>query len=358
MNTVIQVVQHLRPGGIETMALDLANIGNAGKQTLIVSLEDDSASAIGAWPRLAPYADRLIFLDKQPGIKPSLVLQLSRLFKRFDAKVVHTHHIGPLLYAGLAARLASVKHVIHTEHDAWHLNDPNRRRLHRWITTLVNPVLVADSQTVADTMQRHLKSRRIRVVYNGIDTKRFTPGDQSQARHLMGLPQNVPLIGCSGRLEEVKGQEVLIDALAKMPPETHLALAGSGTIEEKLRQQTKKLGLIDRVHFLGRIDHMPLFYQALDIFCLPSRQEGFPLSPLEAQACGIRTAVTDVGGSRETLCPDTGKLIPANNAAGMASILGAMLKRDAIRNPRKHVEQTADLRQMAQAYTDLHHAGA
>ena len=178
MTMIAQVVQHMSPGGIETMALDLADFCQDNEKTIIISLEGDLESAIKQWPRLKPYKDRLIFLNKQPGNKPSLIFKLRNLFKQLNIDVVHTHHIGPLLYAGMAARLAGIRHLIHTEHDAWHLNNKKRRSLQRLVIFMTRPKLVADAATVAKAMKKHLKTKQINTVYNGIDTYRFKPGDQ------------------------------------------------------------------------------------------------------------------------------------------------------------------------------------
>ena len=361
MSTVVQVVQHLKPGGIETMALDLANFCESDETTLIVSLEGGLKTALGNWPRLQSISAKLIFLGKKPGLNLLLIIRLMRLFKRLKVKVVHTHHIGPLLYAGLAARLAGIDCLIHTEHDAWHLTNARRRNLQRWVIRMTRPILVADAESVATSMQHFLKLKNLRVIRNGIDIERFIPGDRTAARQVLSLPQDVQLIGCSGRLETVKGQKTLIYALADLPACVHLALAGTGSTENKLRRLSRTLKLSDRVHFLGHIDEMPGFYQALDIFCLPSLNEGFPLSPLEAQACNIPAAVTDVGGASETLCPYSGALIPPENAAAMASTLRNMLvpkERNLQRCPRDFIQKQGDIHLMAQAYARLRHTRA
>ena len=358
MKTVIQVVQHMQPGGIETMVLDLAKFCEQHEKTIIVSLEGDHKSALTNWPRLQPFADKMIFLNKQSGVQISLIFKLKKLFKKLNADVIHTHHIGPLLYAGIAARLASVKCLIHTEHDAWHLQEKKRRNLQRWVIRIAKPLLIADAETVADAMRNHLSNNNIHIIRNGIDTKRFIPGNKAKARLRLELPQDAMIVGCSGRLEEVKGHKNLIYAMALLPSTVHLALAGSGSLENSLQHLVKALGLDERIHFLGRIDDMPSFYQALNVFCLPSLNEGFPLSPLEAQACNIATVVTDVGGSRETLCPQSGKLVPANNYNFMASTLTEMLKQKSKINSRTFVQQHGNVRRMAKAYSVLRYAGA
>ncbi|OUS09378.1 glycosyl transferase [Gammaproteobacteria bacterium 54_18_T64] len=360
MSRVVQVVQHLRPGGIETMALDLCSFTQSYKKPLIISLEGSYREALRHWPRLKRYASRVIFLNKQPGTKPFLVLRLSRLLKRIGADVVHTHHLGPLLYAGLAARLAGIKHLVHTEHDAWHLNNPRHCQLQKLIIRLTQPLLVADAHIVASAMCRQLDIDKVEVVTNGIDTQYFKPGQQSLAREQLMLPLNVPLIGCSGRLEAVKGHSFLFQALGDLPQEVHLALAGEGSMKQQLQQLAEELGLSQRIHFLGRVDFMPRFYQALDVFCLPSINEGMPLSPLEAQACNVPTLVTDVGAASETLCPDTGVLIPARDVGALSlNLMRVLSEHLRVRNtgaqssPRTFVKNHCDVRFMAQAYNQL-----
>jgi glycosyltransferase involved in cell wall biosynthesis len=357
MKTVIQVVQHLTPGGIETMALDLTTFCNDNEKAFIISLEGDIETAIAAWPRLEAFKDQIIFLGKKPGTKPGLVLALMKQFKRLNAGTVHSHHIGPLVYAGLAARMSGVRCLIHTEHDAWHLDDLRRRKLARWSIKLLRPLLVADADTVAENMKKRLHCNDIRVIHNGINTERFVPGNKTPARQLFDLPQGAPLIGCSGRLEVVKGQEVLIKAMTWLPSDVHLALAGTGSTEKALRKQAKEEGVESRVHFLGRIDEMPSFYQALDVFCLPSFNEGLPLSPLEAQACSIPSVVTDVGGAHESLCPNTGKLTPSGDARTMAFNLLEKLQQLHDHNPRDFVEKQGNVRTMANSYAQLRYAG-
>ena len=358
MSTVIQVVQHLRPGGIETMALDLVNFSQQDERTFIVSLEGEKDEAIKAWPRLKLYGEHLIFLDKKSGFTPLLIAKLAYLLIKLDADVVHTHHIGPLIYGGLAARMVGIHCLIHTEHDAWHLNDVHRRKLQQAILSLVRPTLVADAHSVAENVRRQLKTDLIKVIPNGIDTARFIPGNKQEARHYLHLPQQIRLIGCGGRLEQVKGQHILINAMVSLDNDVHLALAGSGSMEAGLRQQVDKFNLADRVHFLGRIDDMPTFYQALDVFCLPSLNEGFPLSPLEAQSCGIPTLVTDVGGSRETLCAHSGEYVVAGDAVSMAKVLSKMLNKHYLISPRNFILHHGNVRLMADRYALLRQEGA
>lgn len=356
MLKVFQVVQHLRPGGLENMVLDIQQFSGYNDNTWVISLEGDHKTALTQWPKLASIADRLIFLNKSPGFSLDTYLWLTQMFKQEQPDVVHTHHIGPLLYAGTAARAAGVKVRVHTEHDAWHLNNTKRRWLQKMAVKLSNPIIVADGHAVASSLESHLGISDIQTIPNGIDTNRFCPGPKLQARKHLKLPSSVRLVGCSGRMEAVKNQEMLICALRFLPDDVHLALAGHGSCYEQLKYRTMVEGLSHRVHFLGHTDNMPRFYQALDLFCLPSLNEGFPLAPLEAQACGIQALVSDVGCSKDTLCPASGKVLPNHHAKDAALMIAEMLEQNISSSPREFITRHFDVRTMAKAYDELSQA--
>jgi glycosyltransferase involved in cell wall biosynthesis len=269
---------------------------------------------------------------------------------------VHTHHIGPLLYAGPAARLAGVGRRVHTEHDAWHLRDPKRRRVAQAAILAASPVLVADAPHVAEAMVAALGCAPPRVILNGIDTDRFVAGDKVAARAAFGLPLDRKVIGVAARLEVVKGVDIAILALAAMRGGAVLAIAGSGSQEAALRALAAELGVGARVVFVGHVDTMARFYAALDVLCLSSRAEGLPLSLLEAQASGVPVVAAAVGGVPAAVCPASGMLVAAEDVAGFAAALDAVLDRGAFgsgTDPRGFVLGSGSLKVAAQAYVDL-----
>ncbi|PSW05753.1 glycosyltransferase [Photobacterium lipolyticum] len=362
MKTVVQVVQHLQPGGIETLALDLQRFSQPEQHNYILSLEGSMEEVLQSWPRLQPYASRLLFLNKRQGVDYRACWQLRSIFKKLKVDVVHTHHIGPLLYAGLAARMAGIETLIHTEHDAWHLANDQHCKLQTRAIRLFKPILVADAENVARGMKTHLNIEPDVIITNGIDTCKFSPGCQQTAREKFGIPQHATIIGCSGRLEWEKGHTYLIEALTRLPRDVHIAVAGQGSLKDRLIKQSRDLRLNHRVHFLGRIDDMPAFYRSLDLFCQPSVKEGMPLAPLEAQACGIPAIVTTAGASRESLCHDTGKIVRQRNHRALAAAISELAKQLVVaipfdqdrKSPRAFVTQKADIRDTAMAYARLY----
>ncbi len=356
-SVIVQVVQHLRPGGIETMALDLLQHYQEKGKAYVISLDSNACEAMDSWPRLLHHQDDLHFLEKPLGIHLATVYRLVRLLKSVGATAVHSHHIGPLLYAGLAAKIAGVKIHVHTEHDAWHLEDAKNRKLQEWLLKLFQPRLVADCQAVADQLRKHIPNTHPQVILNGIDTERFVPASpalQLKSRQQLNLPSNIPLIGCAARLETVKGHRYLLEALAMLEnKKVALVLAGKGKLRAELEELANELDIRNRVHFLGAIDDMVSFYHAIDLFCLPSLNEGLPLSPLEAQACNRPAIVSDVGGCSSIVCPESGALVSPADVSSLTAAIECLLNKEAKHAPRRFVKSTGDLNKTAHSYLKL-----
>lgn len=333
---VVQVVQHLAQGGIETMAVNMANSLTDKTNMHLLSLTSHNEAILADWPRANTINVPWCGMQKSAGIDIRLVHRLADYFVKHDIDVVHTHHIGPLLYAGLAAKKAQCR-VIHTEHDAWHLASFKHRWLQQGLLKLIKPTVIADASAVATAFEQYIHTPVDDVIVNGIDLHTFIPGNSDGARSALGLPVGVKLVGSAGRLEKVKGHRYLIDALAQLPNDYHVAIAGHGSLSRSLQIQAEKLNVSQRVHFLGHIEEITEFYQALDCFCLPSLQEGYPLSSLEAQACDIPVVVTDVGGSKDTLCPFTGIAVLPQNSEMLADNIMTSITNKSLFSPRQHV---------------------
>lgn len=350
--STLHIVQHLAPGGLETLVLEMqARDPNCH----VVSLEGDIETAVRNWPRLAQNSERLHFLTKRSGIRVETLFALRRLIARLNPSVIHTHHIGPMLYGGLAGRMTRKCRWVHTEHDAWHLENTQNARLVRGIATLLQPQLVADADAVASQLKARcgLNARTIR---NGIDTEKFCAVDKKRARQKFSLPEVGTMIGTAGRLEPVKNQTLLLNAFKRCvsAPSLRLAIAGDGSLRADLEAHAHALGLAERVHFLGQVDHMPTFLSALDLFVLPSDKEGYPLSLLEAQACGVPVIATDVGGTREAICPITGTVFSAGDEAALSHLLDMFQYPKT--SPRDFVLAEGSIEVMADAYHQVYAA--
>jgi glycosyltransferase involved in cell wall biosynthesis len=149
-------------------------------------------------------------------------------------------------------------------------------------------------------------------VRTGIDLFRFKPGDKFKVRKELGLNAEDVIVGIVATLRSWKGHSYLIDAFATLPYAANLKLliVGDGPQDQALRQKVAKLGLDERVSFVGRQNNVENWMQAMDIFCLPSyANEGVPQSLMQSQACGLPAITTLVGSIDEAIVPGQSALI-------------------------------------------------
>jgi glycosyltransferase involved in cell wall biosynthesis len=316
------VVERLAPGGIETLVLDIAR---RGEGDLLFSLQGTREELARAWPAVGELSDRIEAFGRRPGIDLPLIPRLARALRRVRPCAVFLHHMGPLLYGGIAARLAAVPRLIYVEHDAWHYEQSRDRMLARLLLRGLGAQIVAASRQVSERLNSVVPGKDVTVVPPGIATDRFKPGDKATARRRLGLDPSWSIVGNIGRLQPVKGQRYLIEALEKLPQTAHVVFVGDGPLRATLEGLARDHGVAGRVHFLGHRDDVADIYPAFDVFCLSSLSEGLPRTLLEAQASGVPVVATQVGGIAEAVCPATGILVPPADPAALAAALSHAL---------------------------------
>lgn len=167
----------------------------------------------------------------------------------------------------------------------------------------------------------------------GVDTEKFTPGNQQEARQKLGLVQNVPWVAFVGAMDEqhaFKGVGHLLQALVQVP-NLHALLVGDGTLRTEYEAVARRLGVADRVRFLGRLQEEKkiLALQAADWHVLPStsRSEAFGIVTLEAMACGKPSVVSDLPGVRTLVHDgDTGRTVTPGDSASLAATFRALME--------------------------------
>ncbi|MFT5809009.1 MAG: glycosyltransferase involved in cell wall biosynthesis [Moritella dasanensis] len=350
MKIMVEIIQHLKPGGIEKLVLDIMRLQDANIEVYIVALEGEKTVSLMQWPALKRYQDRLIFLDKQPGFKLSTIKQLRKVLTTLDTDIIHTHHIGPLLYSVMATlRLTNIQHI-HTEHDAWHLLDHKQLQMTKLMLRLNHITLVADADTVGKQLSRVLGSSVNPItILNGIDTEKFSPS-LSHPRYKYNT--RVFKIGCAARLVTEKSLDILIKAIADIP-NVQLSIAGDGPEKQYLTKLVQELDLSTKVTFMGYTDDMVGFYHQLDLFVLTSSNEGLPLSILEAQSCNVPVLCSDVGGVHEGVCKHTGHLIKLNTVNEFHVAIQSQMKQSREHYPRDFITKNFDIRMMIKAYNQL-----
>ena len=178
---------------------------------------------------------------------------------------------------------------------------------------------VCVSRFVADACIAHVgwPPARVSVVHNGIDPAPWARGDAAAGRAALGGGDG-PVALTLARLDAQKGLEVLVEAAA-LTPGVQFAIAGDGPEGPALERQIERLGLGGRVRLLGRREDAPDLLAGCDLFVLPSRFEGLPVSVVEAMAASRPVVASAIGGTDEAVVEgETGLLVPAGDAAALA----------------------------------------
>jgi glycosyltransferase involved in cell wall biosynthesis len=162
---------------------------------------------------------------------------------------------------------------------------------------------------------------RIHLVPSGVDAERFAGAAASRAaaRVRFALGDDVVVLALVGALEERKGHDVLLAALATLDPHLTALCAGEGSRRATLAAEAERLGLRDRVRFLGRVDDVAEVLAAADVLVMPSRHEGLGVAALEGMAAGLPVIASRVGGLPAAVADGTtGLLIPPDDPAALA----------------------------------------
>ena len=304
---IITLIEHLDRERWDPV---LAHHGSPGIQPLV-----DAARALGGPDVvLRPMPDGLAGARRVP--------QAARTLRGLGADVLHAHLTWPLackwpLAAGVAARLPA---VLATVQLYLPFTAPRATLLqHRVLSRRVGRY-VCVSRFVADACVAHVgwPAARVSVVHNGIDPAPWEDADAVAGRAALGGGDE-PIALTLARRGPQKGLEVLVEAAAQTAG-VQFAIAGDGPEHAALEQQIARLGLGGRVRLLGRREDAPDLLAGCDLFVLPSRFEGLPVSVVEAMAASRPVVASAIGGTDEAVVEgETGLLVQAGDAAALAA---------------------------------------
>ncbi len=192
-------------------------------------------------------------------------------------------------------------------------------------------LIAISNQTREDYVARGFRRDRIDVVHNGIAVGEWqTPLTRAEPRLRRGVDAAAFLILCAGRLHPGKGIDVVIDALALLPPDVQLMIAGRESDDGRtvlyapqLKEQAKALGVDARCHFLGHVPKLAELYHAADVTVLASViSEAFGRTVIESMACGTPVVASNAGGIPEILVGEFDQfLFPVRDRRALADRL-------------------------------------
>ncbi len=286
----------------------------------------------------------------------------TRLIRRGRFDIVHTHTSKAGILGRLAARLAGRPKVIHTPHGHvfYGYFGPLRSRLFVWAERLMARWTDAVVTLTDREAEEHLEAGVGRpglfvTVFSGIPLPGrqggLSPGEKRARRAALGLPAEGVLIGSVGRLDPVKGHGALIRALARIRerhPAARLLLVGDGGERAAYEALAGELGVRDRVFFLGWRQDVEELLETMDLFVLPSLNEGMGRAIVEAMAAGLAVVASRMGGVAEVVEEGaTGLLVPAADPASLAEAMDRLLSR-----PEEREAMGSEGRRRARRFSD------
>lgn len=362
-------IPSLSPGGAEGQMVTLANgLSRRGHEVLIAVLSEGgplAAKVKGA---------KLVLLGKHSRLDNArILLRLAKLYRSFQPHAHYSFLTTPNILGSLlrplfpqVALLMGVR-ASAVDFSLYHYGRAGRlaTRLEAWLSPLAQAV-VANSRTgLAFCLERGYPNVKSVVIFNGIDTARFSPDSAARPiqRAAWGIQDDSLLVGLPARLDPIKDHPTFLHAAALLTAglsSLRFVCIGSGPPEilTHLKRQASALGLAERLHFVGGVADMTAAYNALDLACLCSTSEGFPNVLGEAMACGVPCVTTDVGDAG-LLVDNTGIVVPSGDPAALAGAIQAQLDRlsregDSLRTAcREHILANFSVERMVEATEEL-----
>jgi sugar transferase (PEP-CTERM/EpsH1 system associated) len=329
---VVHIIDRLLVGGMENGIVNILNHSPPGRyRHAIICLRYFSEFR----NRIDDDTVKVYALDKKDGKNPNYYFRLWRLLRQLRPEIVHTRNL-PTIDLVPIITLSGVRHIVHGEHGRDILEAHGENRKYNRIRRLMSP-WVDRYITVSRDLQTWLSdavgipANKISQIYNGVDTKKFSPPPEEKPLlpAEAGQPDQAFVIGTVGRMEGIKDQITLVQSFIQLCQRQSdnrkapfLVLVGDGSLRKPAKNLLNDAGLLDRACLAGSRDDVPEILRALDLFFLPSINEGISNTIIESMATGLPVVATHTGGNPELVVSDkTGMLVPPKNVEAMAKVL-------------------------------------
>ena len=326
---VLQVAAPAEAGGlervVESLAVGLHQRGHdVSVATLLLGRSADhpfvqAFQGTGVQLHLLPMGRRDYLRERR---------ELRALFASLRPDVVHTHGYRiDLLDRGIAARLGiPTVTTVHGASMAGGMKGAFFEWLQRMNYRRFDAVVAVSRQLYERTLADGVRGSRLHLVPNAWQPRR-EPLERGAARRALGLDDTTDVVGWVGQFIPVKGADLFLEALARIPEPRPLGvLIGYGFEAERLRRMASERGLDARVRFCSDVRDASRYFRAFDTYVLSSRSEGLPIVILEAMSAGVPIVATTVGGVTDALGEDAAWLVPPEDPAALASAIAASLR--------------------------------
>ncbi len=294
-------------------------------------------------------------------------------FRQAKPDIVHTHTPKAGFVGRLAAKLAGMPIIVHTNPGFYfhEYTPPLKRKINVWLEKLAalccDSILSQNGEDVVTAIEEGICGPgKIKRLGNGIDLTRFNPerikpGDSSVKKRELGIAEGEKVVGIVGRLVREKGFLEFFEAarvIKERAPNTRFLAVGP---MEKDKTDGLSLDIVRELGLEAEVIFFPemrgdvlLLLSIMDVLTLPSYREGMPRLPMEAGAMGKPVVVTNIRGCREVVKDgETGLLVPARDSKALAEAILCLLQNEEVARGmgqagRKRVEELFDERKVFQ----------
>lgn len=340
---VLRVITRLNVGGPAINAsLLTTRLEALGFETLLVAgREGPAEGSILVLGRLAQDPRPRIIASLGRSVSPAhdlrALVEVARIARAFRPDIVHTHLSKAGFVGRLAGRLAGSRILVHTFHGSVFQGyfAPPVARAYLWVERALGRVTTA-IVAVTERQRRELIALGIAPAHKvveiplGLDLDPFLRApERHAARSVLGLPDEAPVVAFVGRLVPIKDVPTFLHAVAVLRrrlPDLIALVVGDGELRAQLRVLATELGLDTSCRFLGWRSDIEVVYAAADVVALSSRNEGSPVSLIEALASARPVVATAVGGVPDIVRDrENGLLVPPADPAALAAALEELL---------------------------------
>lgn len=253
--------------------------------------------------------------------------ELHALITALAPDVVHSHGFRSDVLVGTVAPGLGLC-TVSTAHGF--VGGGMRGRAYEWLQRRImrscSAIVAVSRPLIAQLQESGIARDRIHFVPNAW-VSLAPPLQRAEARQVLGLPMQGVIIGWVGRLSSEKGPDVMLEALADLPnePQALLAMVGAGRELSALQGLAARLGVTDRIRWVGEVPDAPRVFRAFDAFVLSSRTEGTPMVLLEAMEAGVPIVATRVGGVGDVIGEYGGLLVPPSDPGSLSTAIRSVL---------------------------------
>ncbi len=326
---VALIIESLENRGAQHLMVEWAiRMKEKGLDVHLISLRDDRSSLIA---RIEAAKLPLTFCHKTKRVDLGLLKRLTHLICREQFDIVHTHVFTANLWGQQSARFCGTPVRLMHEHGYFSLGTAFRRKTTRFLSRRADRVLVVSEHLKNQLMKEaKIPAEKIVVLRNGVDWQRFDSLSESETFRNGKL-----VVGVVGALEERKAPFAFVDAAArilKKNRDVEFWWVGDGPLLPAVNNYIESRRLGSQVRLWGNQKNVGTFLKQMDVFVLPSKTEGVPLSLLEALGAGLPVVATRVGENDRILGGGKiGLLVEPENPAELAYSIEKLLRDESLR---------------------------